>query len=365
MALAVSNLGSNIPAPINNVYMRGLLSAARKVLPFFNGTKPGSLEKKGGSATVKWRRIENLAAVTTALSEVSAGSTLAFGVGRSAVNPTITNLTKAVAKYGNAIILTEEVDLFNINSGTMDLMDTLGANAGESLNSVARIEFDTVSAGMTVLASGATSTAALITEMKAVDIKNAVNKLNRNSAIRCTPMATGSQNVNTSTVRQSYYGICHPDVEEDIRGLTGFIGVEQYGGYTQTLVGEFGAVNGVRWVSTEIAPIQTSAATTSTSNTFRNTISASVDKSDVYTSYVYGKEAVGTVGLGVQYGSAVTKMYDSKDAAIEIIHKKPGSSGVGDMFDEIGSIAWKAWHATKILNPSWLVKIYTLAKKLQ
>ena len=210
MALAVSNFASNVPAPINNVYMRGLLSAARKVLPFFNGTLPGTLEKAGGSATVKWRRIENLAVATTALSEVSAGSTLAFGVGRTSVNPTITNITKAVAKYGNAIITTEEVDLFNINSGTMDLMETLGANAGESLNTVARTEFD--NATQIRYASNAANKSAVVAEMKTTDIRWAVNKLERNSAMKQFPQATGSQNINTATVRSSFYGICHPDV---------------------------------------------------------------------------------------------------------------------------------------------------------
>ena len=359
MALAVTNFGSNVPAPINNVYMRGLLSATRKVLPFFNGTLPGSLEKAGGSATVKWRRIENLTAVTTALGEVSAGSTLAFGVGRSAVNPTITNITKAVAKYGNAIILTEEVDLFNINTNTMALMETLGANAGESLNSVARTEFD--NASLIRYASGAANKSAVIAEIKANDVRWAVNKLERNSAMKQFSMATGSQNVGSTTVRASFYGICHPDVADNIRQLTGFVGVEQYGGYTQVLTGEFGAVGGVRWVMSEIAPIETGAGTTSTSNTFRGT---SVDTNDVYTSYVYGKEAVGTIGLGAQYGDSVKMMYEGKEPPIQVIHKKPGTSGVGDMFDEVGSIAWKAWHATKILNGNWIVKIMTLATEI-
>jgi N4-gp56 family major capsid protein len=359
LALAVTNFNSNIPAPINNVYMRGLLSAARKTLPFFNGTLPGTLEKVQGSATVKWRRIDNLAKATTALSEVSAGSTLAFGVGRTAVTPTIINVTKAVAKYGNAIILTEEVDLFNINTNTMALMETLGANAGESLNDVARTEFD--NATLIRYASGAANKSAVVAEIKASDIKFSVNKLNRNSAMKMFTMATGNVKVTTSTVRGSYFGICHPDVEEDIRDLTNFLGVEQYGGYTETLVGEFGAVNGVRWVASEIAPVETGAGTTSTSDVFNG---VSVDTNDVYTSYIYGKEAIGTIGLGVRYTTSVTKMYEGKEKAVQIIHHQVGSSGVGDMFNEIGSIAWKAWHATKILNGSWIVKTLTLATAL-
>ena len=200
--------------------------------------------------------------------------------------------------------------------------------------------------------------------MKTTDIRWAVNKLERNSAMKQFPQATGSQNINTATVRSSFYGICHPDVAEDIRQLTGFLGVEQYGGYTETLVGEFGAANGVRWVMSEIAPIETAAGTTSTSSVFRATTSTSADENDVYTSYIYGKEAIGTIGLGVSYSDNVSKMYEKKEQAIQLIVKKPGSSGVADMFDEVGSIAWKAWHATKILNGNWVVKVMTLSKSI-
>lgn len=359
MALDVSNLTSTIQAPINFVYMRGLLSAAKKVLPFFNGTLPGKLEKQGGSMSVKWRRIENLTAVTTALSEHTENGPAVFGLGRSTVKPTITDVTKAIAKYGNAILTTEEVDLFNINSGTMQLMETLGANAGESLNSTMRIEYD--NATLIRYASGAANKSAVVAEMKANDIKYCVNQLNRNSAMIFTSMATGSRNVNTSTVRSSYYGICHPDVEEDIRNITGFVGVEQYGGYTETLVGEFGSVNGVRWVVTTIAPIETGGGTTSTSAVFRGT---SVDTNDLYTSYIYGKEAIGTIGLGDDYPNSTYIMYENKPQPIELIVHKPGSSGIGDLYNEVGSIAWKAWFGGKILNGTWITKVVTLAKDL-
>lgn len=292
------------------------------------------------------------------MSEHTENGPAVFGLGRNTVKPTIIDVTKAIAKAGNAILLTEEVDLFNINSGTMQLMETLGANAGESLNGFNRSEFD--NASQVRYASSAANKSAVIAEMKANDIKYAVNLLNRNSAMKQFSMATGSRNITTSTVRESYFGICHPDVEEDIRNITGFIGVETYGGYTETLVGEFGAVNGVRWVSTEIAPIETGAGTTSTSAVFRG---VSVDTNDIYTSYVYGKEAVGTVGLGEQHAKEIYVMGD-RVPTVELIVHKPGSSGIADMFNEVGSIAWKAWHACKILDGRWIVKIVTLAKDL-
>lgn len=362
MALLQSNFQSTVQGPVNFVLMETLLSAARKRLPYFNGTLPGQLEKAQGSASVKWRRIENLTAVTTALSENTEGTTPAFGFGRSSVRPTITDQTVAIAKYGNAISTTEEIDLFNVNSNSAALMDTLGANAGESLNTLMRDVFNGASiivrngAGSAGTAAGTYSSVAASISVN--DIKWTVNQLNRNSAMKFTPAGFGSQNIGTQPIRQSYYGICHVDVEEDIRGLTGFIPVEQYGGYTETEPGEFGAVGGVRWCSTEIAPIVSDGSTESAVATSFQGSSALLHH--VYTSFIYGREAVGSIGLGENHAKEIYMMYD-RLPAVEVIQHKPGSSGVADMFNENGSLAWKAWFAGKVLNGNWIAPVRTLA----
>lgn len=359
MAQVTSNFATSIPGPVNFVLMETLLSAARKRLPYFNGTLPGSLQKAQGSLSVKWRRIENLTAVTSALTEAADGATVAFGNGRTSVTPTITDATVAMAKYGNAINLTEEIDLFNVNSNSAALMDTLGANAGESLNTLMRNIFS--NATLIRYAGGVvTSVSSLAAKITANDIKAAVNILNRNSAMRFTPAAFGSTNVGTVPIRQSYYGICHVDVEEDLRALSGFIPVEQYGGYTETEPGEFGALNGVRWCSTEIAPIISDGSTESiVVGSFQESTAV---LHHVYTTFVYGREAIGSVGLGENHAKEIYMMYD-RVPTVEIIYHKPGSSGIADMFNEQGSLAWKAWFAGKVLNGNWIVAIKTLAGK--
>lgn len=357
MALLNSNFQSTVQGPVNFVLMEGLLSAARKRLPYFNGTLPGELTKAQGSASVKWRRIENLTAATTALSEGAESVTPAFGNGRDSVRPTITDVTVAIAKYGNAITLSEEIDLFNVNSNSAALMDTLGANAGESLNTLMRDVFNGTST-VVRYAGNAPSSSSVTAAITLNDIKNVVNKLNRNSAIRFTPAGFGSQNYNTQPIRQSYYGICHVDVEEDIRGLTGFIPVEQYGGYTETEPGEFGAVGGVRWCSTEIAPMESSGSVVSIVVGSFNESSATGHH--VYSTFIYGREAVGSVGLGEMHAKEIYMMYD-RVPTVELIYHKPGSSGIADMYNERGSLAWKAWFAGKRLNENWLGRIMTLS----
>ena len=348
---------SYVTAPVNNVLMRGLLSAARRVLPYFNGTIPGELMVNEGSATVKWRRIDNLALSTTALGEVSSA---VFGMGRSPSTPTVTDITKAVPKYGNFFYPSEEVDLFNVNSRAAQLLDNLGENAGASLNALARNEF--ANATNVRRAAGVASDALIKTRLTSQEIKYAVNQLNRQSAMKHFPMATGSENITTSTVRASYFGICHPDTEEDVRSITGFIGVEQYGGYTQTKVGEFGAVGGVRWCSTEISSIATGGGTdTPTSDIYRG---ASDNANDIYETFIYGREAVGTVGLGDEFMTDVMLggPETAQQSAIDLITVPPTPS-VADPFGEVGVLAWKAWFAAKILNENWIWEVRHLVRE--
>lgn len=342
---------SHVTAPVDVVLMRGLLSAARRVLPFFNGTVPGDLMLMGGSATVKWRRIDNLALVTTALGEVSSA---VFGMNRSVSTPTVTNITKAVAKYGNRYLPTEEVDLFNINSKSAQLLDNLGENAGASLNNLARVEF--ANATNVRYASGATSDGTTIQRLKLGDIRHAVNNLNRNSGMKHFPMGTGSGNTATAPVRASYFGICHPDTEEEIRVLTGFLGVEQYAAFMQPVVGEFGFVGGVRWTASEIADINTSGGVTSPTSFGAEYRGLSTLANDVYETFIYGREAVGVIGLGDEYGTDVMMGGPETAAqpAIELISVSPRQASIANPYAEVGSLSWKAWFASKILNENWI-----------
>jgi N4-gp56 family major capsid protein len=360
MATAITNNITDIGSPVNYELMRGLLSAARKKLPYFNGSLPGTLTKNMGAPAVIWQRVENLTAVTTAISEPT-GNT-AWQNGRALVVPTVNTVTATPSKYGNAIQLTEEVDLIQMNVKAMALMDTLGANAGESLNELMIDVYQGVTSTSSRNAGGVATITSIVTDMVAADIKWAVNQLNRNSAMNFTPMGTGSTNIGTSPVRDSYYGICHPDVEEDIRDITGFISVEQYGGYTETVPGEFGAVGGVRFCVSELAGvIAADSGGTTTTNSLRYTTTETA--ANLYDTFIYGREALGTVGLGEQHTNGVNMMYDTIPA-VELIQHGPGSAGAGDPYNEIATIAWKAWFAGAILNHNWIMEVKTGATAL-
>ncbi len=358
MATAVET-STYVSLPINNVLYRGLLSAARRVLPFFHGTLPGTIEEQSGTKTIKWQRLDNLSPRISTLPEITS---VIFGMGRTPVTPTETNITKALSHYGSFMYLSEQVDLFNINTRAAQLLDNLGENAGVSLNILAATEFQNMTA---IKGNGVSTTSSVVTHLTAGDIRVAVNLLNRNSAMKFYLQATGSQNIDTKTVRSSYFGICHSDVEEDIRAESDFIKVEQYGGYTDTRMNEIGSLGGVRWVSSEICPINTGASVNSVTTAFtyragNGTVEGSGLNNSVYSSFIYGREAIGTVALGDEFHQDIT-MGGDVIPAIEVV-SSPKSVSVADPYGEISVLTWKAWFAAKILNAGWGYELETLCR---
>jgi len=346
---------TQIAGPVNVVFQQTLLRNAKAKCPYFVGSVPAEIREHTGSFTAKWRRIENLTPVTAALSELTGN--LAIPV-RDAVQPSVTDITKAVSKYGNYMLLNEEVDVVNFNGQDDKLVEILGINAGQSLNRLQRDEMEDNATA--IFSNGVAAITDIVTKIQRNDIKSAVNTLNRNSATKFLPMTEGSDRVGTSPMRDSYWGICHSDVEEDVRDLTGFIAVEAYASQTAVSPGEFGAVGGVRWIGTEESSINLAAGGAIGATGLRSVAGVKVD---VYNSVVFGKDAVGSLGFGKEH---IKEVYTAGDKlpSVMLINKARGSSGVADPLNELSTMGWKSWHGAKILNGNWIRNIQSGATDL-
>ena len=345
--------------PINAIFQQTFLRRAQQVCPYFTGTQPGSLARQGGTATVKWRRIEQLAPSTTALTELT--STVGFMGGRSSATPTITDVLATVSKYGQYYLVNEEVDLYNPNGTTAELVGTLGESAGRSLNQLMR----NVTEGSSTLryAHNVASKAAVHAIVTTGDLNRSINELSKNSARTFMGMTSGSTNINTVPILPSYWGICHPDVAADIAGLTGFVSVERYNTQTQVQTGEFGyyslAGRGVRFIQSEDASVSLGGGA-ALSGADLNTTSS---KTDVYVISLYGQDALGSVGLGMKQTDGIY-MAGENTGGWEIIHHPRGSAGASDPFNELETISYKAFFAGAVLNSNWSRALLVAATNL-
>ena len=345
---------TEIAGPVDVKFQVNLLRNAKALAPYFMGTTPAEIAEHSGTYTAKWRRIANLTPVTTPLAELTGA--VAFPT-RTGIQPTVTDLTATVEKFGNFIFLNEEVDLLNFNGQTAKLSELLGMNAGQSLNrlqrNIAEDNLTAVFAGAS--ASGATDVLQSATATGTVNlslIANTVNALNRQDSLKFLPQTTGSTNIGTSPIRESYWGVCHVDTTEDLRTLTGFQSVETYAAQTQTAQGEIGAVGGVRWIETTEASIDAGNGATVEGTATADARTTAGNRTDVYNSIVFGKDCLGSLGFGTRHVQESYRVGDKLPAVMVISHAR-GSAGAGDPLNEISTVGWKSWHTGLVLNPDW------------
>lgn len=348
MALTVTATDTELQKPVNVVFEQTFLRRAQQMAPYFAGTMPGQINRQVGTSTIKWRRIEQETPTTTALSELTGNA--AYMQGRSSDTPTFTDVTATLAKYGQFYIVNEEVDLYNPNGTTNELVAVLGESAGRSLNQLMRDVMEdnaTKRYGGNVASDGAVNTAPVVN-----DLNRIINELTVNSARMFSPMTTGSQNIGTAPILPSYWALCHPDIAVNISGLTGFKSVETYAGQTATVMGEFGyyskAGRGLRFIMSEDASIDSgSGAPLSGAD-----LNATSSNTDLYTIVCYGQDAFGSVGLGQRHTDGVYRAGDNT-GGWELIQHDRGSGGTSDPFNEIMTIAWKAFYTGAVLNANW------------
>lgn len=357
MALTISATDTELPKPLNAVFQQTLLRNAQVRAPYFVGTEAAALTISRGSNVASWRRIENLSPATGGLTELTGEAS--YMQGRSAAALAVTAVTATMTKYGNFVILNEEVDLFNFPGQFDKILQVIAINAGQSLN---RLQRDIGEDNATLIFANGTSDGLVNTKITTDDIKNVINTLDRNSAMTFNPMTTGSTNIGTVPTLPAFWGLCHSDVAMDIAALTGFVDVTKYAGQIQTVMGEFGsyglAGQTVRFISSEDAGVDAGSGALS-GTSVRETSGAA----DLYTTLIYGQDAIGSVGLGQRYSDGVYRAGAELDP-VDVIVKAPSSTGTSDPFNEISTVAWKAWHTGAILNPNWVRGVRTAAGAL-
>lgn len=350
---------TELSAPVNVIFQKKFLKDARQRCPYFIGSRPGDvLQSHNGSFTVRWRRYDNMTPTTSALTALSGSEAYPT---RAASQASKTDIDATVSKYGAHLILNEEADLINFNGQTAELVEVMAVQAGRSLN---RLQRNVLEDNVTlVYADGATTDGGVSSTISLNLIRSAVNALNRQSAVKFMPATSGSTNINTTPLRESYWGLCHVDVEEDIRDIAGFVAVERYMGQTMTQPGEFGAVGGVRWISTEEASADADVGDSAAG--VRSTTGVSAD---LYTSIILGMNAHGALSLDADL---VRRIYKAGDPipGIIMIQKGKGSAGTADPLDEMSTIGWKSWHTGALIGPStsnsgWARGLRTAARLL-
>jgi len=159
--------------------------------------------------------------------------------------------------------------------------------------------------------------------------------LERQEAQFITQIVKSTPSFNTESILPAFVGVTHVDMTSDIRSLTGFTSVADYGQVSKFET-EIGACEDVRYIkSTIFTPYTDGGSATTTGK-----LSTLGSGCDVYPVMYFGKDAYGIVALKGKY--AITPI---------VINPVPSKS---DPLGQRGSVAWKTWQGTVILNDAWM-----------
>ena len=178
-------------------------------------------------------------------------------------------------------------------------------------------------------------------------LQTAIRALENNDAGKLKSKLKASVGIATEPIRESYVAICHPDLQQDIQQLPGFVAVEKYSDSGDVIEGEIGGVEGVRFITTTQATPFKDAGDT---NGVANCVSTGAANADLYPVLIFAEDAIGCATLGGM---------DSLRS--KVVMPKPGP---GDPLGQRGTVAWDTFYSCVILQDLWMYRLEVACTKL-
>jgi N4-gp56 family major capsid protein len=289
-------------------YQTAMLDRLLPELYFMNyGDKKNIPKRKG--ATTQWRRLNNLAVSTTALTE---------GVTPDGVDLSITPVTATVSQYGNWTKISEFIDLVGLDPLMTETSGLMGENAGQSMDIIVR---DIITAGTNVYYANAKAsrvTVAATDKITAVDILRLRRTMKKNK-VKGIKLPDGSM---------GYLMFVSPDVAMDIMSTQEWKDQNTYVNTDNRKNGELGKLYGVY---------------------FMEAINVSIDPT--------GGAASIPVHLNLMIGAGAYGVPDIEGSSKpEIIVHAAGSAGTADPLNQFNTVAWKSAFTSVIIQQLAIIR---------
>jgi N4-gp56 family major capsid protein len=298
----------------------------KRAMPYLCLEKFGQSKSLPANKTqsMKFRRYNSLGLRTTPLTE---------GVTPTSEKLTATDITATLYQYGGLVEIT---DIIQDTHEDPVLQEAIAVSGEQAAKTVETLRYNILKACTNVFyANSVGARTSVVAVISRADQRKIVRALERQEAQHITSIVKSTPNFNTESILPAYVGITHVDLTSDIRGLTGFTSVADYGS-VKAWETEIGACEDVRYLkSTIFSPYDDGGSGTTTGK-----ITATGAGCDVYPVMYFGKDAYGLIALKGKY--SITPI---------VINPVPSKS---DPLGQRGSVSWKTMQTTVILNDAWM-----------
>lgn len=298
----------------------------KRAMPYLCLEKFGQAKSLPANHTqaMKFRRYNTLGLRTTPLTE---------GVTPSSDKLTASDVTATLYQYGGLVEIT---DVIQDTHEDPVLKEAISVSGEQAAKTVETLRYNVLKACTNIFyANDVAARTSVITAIARADQRRVVRALERQETQHITSIVKSTPAFNTESILPAFVGITHVDMTSDIRSLTGFTSVADYGKISAWET-EIGACEDVRYLkSTIFTPYEDAGGSAGT--TFLSTSGTSCD---VYPVMFFGKDAYGIIALKGKF--AIVPI---------VINPVPSKS---DPLGQRGSVSWKTWQTTVILNDSWM-----------
>lgn len=325
---------SNSRMLIRDYYDRTALEEAIPLLTFRKFGQKRPMPKNEGE-TIRFTRWGRLAAATTPISD---------GITPAGNRLTQSDITATLEQYGDFVLITDRVEMTAVDHYLTEAVRILGNQQGETIDKLAAnmmltgsnaVYADSVTPG-----TAATSRDEVAGKITNKMLKKAVQTLQVAMAKEIREQVDATVKYNTSPIRKAFIGICHIYSKQDISDLVGFTPVKDYASQSDVMEGEFGEVDGVRFIATTQAPQFLGAGANGTG------IRETGGQADIYPTFIFGQDAYGEVPLSNSSSAIIIKSPKAND-----------DSNTGDPLNQRSTVGWKTMTTFKILNDLWIVRL--------
>jgi N4-gp56 family major capsid protein len=268
---------------------------------------------------------------TTTNNGSNLGHVLAEGTTPDAIDLDSEDISATLVQLGDRTIITDKIADTHEDNVLQEAIEILGEQAAFV---VERHRFGILQGCTNLFYSGGTSKVTVDEPVNKDFQRKVTRALKRNLAKPITKIVKSTVNYGTQAVAPAFVCVVHPDLEADIRDMSGFKSAEDYG--ATAMENEIGTVEGVRYIASTVCQPSLGGGA-SGSSTYLNDGS----NYDIYPMVFLAKEAYGCVAL--KGANAITPMVVN-----------PGTPSDSDPLGQRGHVAWKTYTSTVILNPAWM-----------
>ncbi len=278
------------------------------------------------SINISFRRLNKLDPAVSPLTE---------GVSPSGKTVTRSDIVIPLRQYGDWVGYTDVIEDTREDPLLQEFTDILGEQAGETWDV---LRAGVLRAGTNVLLANGTARSDVNTVIVKSLLRRAERILLRQEAKPITSIVKAGPNIGAFPIPPAYVAVCHPDLKMDLEAIADWIPIQGYASTSGLIKGEIGASGLIRFViSNNLTPWRDAGGARGT------TLSTSGTNSDVYPVLIFGKDAYGVVELS---GKGAVSTYVSNPKASE-----------SDPLAQRGTIGWKGYTATAILNDLWMLRV--------